>query len=1136
MSNRLSWVALAVIGLGIAIIGTYLALRPSVPQPGSNEYEQMTRVFHRGLAALEVGLLDDARDQFAQATTLVPEEPASWANLALAQLRLGDTDGAAPAIERALALAPDRADILLLASRLESARGELDASVALLRRATAADPADVRAGFALVEELERAGQGDPGDEVTRLLDDLIARVPANLAVVVERARVAARRSDAVRARDSVMRLNAMSAGWPAIALEQLNGLRQAVAAGEWQDAVRSAALLRNVLARVPAFTEGLGQIRTPAELVGPALSRFVVLASPSARPSPPDPALSFAAEPLRAVEGPAHLLVLHAAGGEPTLAAAEATGLKRLDASGTLLASWPAGTAERGATTLDWNHDFRSDVAVYGAQGLRVFVQDESGGFADQTPGGEAAAPPDVVGAWPADVEMDGDLDLVVGVASGPTGVLRNNGDGTWRLTSSLAAVADARAFAWADLDGDADPDAAFLDAAGTLRVLLNRQAGAFAAEADSGSLGPSVALTVADLDADGAFELLALGRDGVVRQGRRDADRWMFRDLAQWPTAGALDSPASRVAAGDFDNNGGLDIVASGSAGGARVWLAGAAGFDALATEFGGTVAHALDVTGDGTLDLIGVAGGQATRWVGKGSRGYHWKTIRLQAQQNAGDQRINSFGLGGEIEVRSGLLWQKQPITGPVMHFGLGEARAIDVARIVWPNGIPQAEFDPAIDSPLVAEQRLKGSCPWVFAHDGREVRFVTDFLWRSPLGLRINAQDTAGVVQTEDWVRIGGDQLAPVNGVYDVRITAELWETHFFDHVSLLVVDHAPGTEVFVDERFSAAQPPALDVQTVRGMRAVSNARDEEGRDVTALVQERDGQSVAAFAKGPYQGIAREHFVEFDVPPGAGAKPVLVAQGWVYPTDSSINMAIAQGNAVRPSGLALEAEIAGRWRVVDADIGFPAGKNKTMLVDLTAARGATRLRLRTNLEVYWDRLAMADRVGEQPRTTRLATSSAELLYRGFSSTTSPRGDRPETPAYAPIANVAQRWRDLEGYYTRFGDVRPLLEHVDDRYVIMNAGDELRLRFPAEPAPPDGWQRDFVLIGDGWEKDGDYNTGHSQTVLPLPEHAKPDYGAGPAPATLEDDAVYKRHADDWRHYHTRYVRPSAFVRGLRP
>jgi hypothetical protein len=129
-----------------------------------------------------------------------------------------------------------------------------------------------------------------------------------------------------------------------------------------------------------------------------------------------------------------------------------------------------------------------------------------------------------------------------------------------------------------------------------------------------------------------------------------------------------------------------------------------------------------------------------------------------------------------------------------------------------------------------------------------------------------------------------------------------------------------------------------------------------------------------------------------------------------------------------------------------------------------------------------------------------------------------------------------VSQRWRDLEGYYTRFGDVRTLLERADDRYVIMNAGDEMRLRFPEQPMPTSGWRRDFVLIGDGWEKDGDYNTGHSQTVLPLPEHATPAYGTGEGPAALEADAVYRRHAEDWRDFHTRYVTPGFFLRGLRP
>ena len=101
----------------------------------------------------------------------------------------------------------------------------------------------------------------------------------------------------------------------------------------------------------------------------------------------------------------------------------------------------------------------------------------------------------------------------------------------------------------------------------------------------------------------------------------------------------------------------------------------------------------------------------------------------------------------------------------------------------------------------------------------------------------------------------------------------------------------------------------------------------------------------------------------------------------------------------------------------------------------------------------------------------------------------------------------------------------------------MIMNAGDELRLRFPEQPAARGGWRRDFVLIGDGWEKDGDYNTGFSQTVLPLPSHDSPAYGAGPQrrrrSRTTRSTSVTGRTGSD---FHTRYVTPTGFLRGLRP
>ena len=104
----------------------------------------------------------------------------------------------------------------------------------------------------------------------------------------------------------------------------------------------------------------------------------------------------------------------------------------------------------------------------------------------------------------------------------------------------------------------------------------------------------------------------------------------------------------------------------------------------------------------------------------------------------------------------------------------------------------------------------------------------------------------------------------------------------------------------------------------------------------------------------------------------------------------------------------------------------------------------------------------------------------------------------------------------------------MRELLAAVDDRYVIMNAGDEMSFRFPSPPPPPAGWVRDYVIAGDGWIKDGDYNSTYARTVLPLPHHDRRDYDT--PPGKLEDEWAYRHHPEDWQNYHTRYVTPEPF------
>jgi len=551
--------------------------------------------------------------------------------------------------------------------------------------------------------------------------------------------------------------------------------------------------------------------------------------------------------------------------------------------------------------------------------------------------------------------------------------------------------------------------------------------------------------------------------------------------------------------------------------------------------------VSDVADVNGDGRLDLLALSKeGQPQQEINQGTKSYHWQIVRPRAVNAVGDQRINPFGVGGEMEIRSGLLVQKQPITGPLLHFGLGDQTSADVIRVVWPNGTVRADFEIKADQEVVTEQRLKGSCPFLFAYNGKQMEFVKDAVpWSSAIGLRINTLGTARVEATEEWYKISRDQLVPHDGYYDLRITAELWETYYYDYLSLMVVDHPENTDIFVDERF-VIPAARLDVTTVSTPRKFARAVDDKGQDVTSVISALDGNYLGTFERGRYQGVARDHFVELelgDEAPSSG--PLwLIANGWMHPTDSSINVAISQGQEEQAKPLSLEIpDGRGGWQVVRTNMGFPAGRKKICLFDLTDIFKPgipRRLRLRTNLEVFWDSLEWATGIpGVQLRTIRLEPEVADLHYRGYSVINRSNDSSPELPDYNHLLSSKQIWRDLIGYYTRFGDVRELLQRVDDRYVIMNAGDEMSFQFREQQRPPAGWVRDFVIVGDGWIKDGDYNSTFSKTVLPLPYHAKNQYIT--APGKLEDEVVYRQHPEDWQNYHTRYVTADVFQNALR-
>jgi thioredoxin-like negative regulator of GroEL len=1136
----------------------------ALPKTSSPTYMQFVSAFYTGLAALQVG--DDVRAEssLAEATRLVPGEPAAWVNWGVLALRQRSFDAASERLNRAHTLVAGNDQVDYLMGLMESERGNSAAAIGDLQQAVQINPRNVRALYQLASEIARQGDAGSDEQFQRLMERILAVEPGNLATQLELSRVAAKRGDVQTLRSVVDRIAASADQWPPEVTEQLDQLRSAANGSQPQSAATKSIFLRNVLMRVPKFRTDLSDlVPAPGEGAQPML-RFLRLENLPSRPAAADIAMTFVAQTVpsngTAKEGWNWAGALNLNGDDPPVLAQANAKVLHLASGATL--PFPSGVSLRppspdGVLPIDFNYDFKTDLVLAGAGGVRFFRQEDPSRFTDvtkETKLSKLVLQSDYTGAWALDVEADGDLDILLGTSTGTPTVLRNNGDGSFTPMHPFAGVSGVQQFAWVDLNGDGNPDAAIMDGAGKLHIFLNRRSGNFSESALPADVTQVNAITMGDVGPDGVLSLLAVEPNGsIVRiSATDDAGHWSSTEIVHVPNVEQELAGDVRLHAADLDNNGAVDLllapVSLSEASAARasatglVWLQNEKGaFDLLQHSIDLTrVFDCADIKGDGRLGLVGLTdAGVLAVASNHGTKNYRWQTIRPRARQATGDQRINSFGIGGEIEIRSGLLVQKQPITRPQLHFGLGDAMQADVARILWPNGSVRAEFALKSNQQIVTEQRLKGSCPFLFAWDGQRMNFVKDSVpWGSAIGLRINALGAARIAATEEWYKIGRDQLQPHNGYYDLRVTGELWETYYYDSMALMTVDHPEGTEVFTDERFDVP-PVKLAVTPVAEPQPIMRAVDDNGHDVTSILSKLDGIYLDNFGRGQYQGITRDHYVEIELPDSIPTRgPLwLIAKGWLHPSDSSINVAVGQGTSPKPQWLSLEVlDVNGKWRTAQSNLGFPAGRNKICLIDLSNVFSpgvSHRFRLRTNLEVFWDSVEWAKGMpAAQIKIQKLLPTYADLHYRGFSAISQANPSSPELPDYGHIVGTSQRWRDLEGFYTRFGDVRELLSRTDDRYVIMNAGDEMSLRFAAPPPPPPGWVRDFVIAGDGWIKDGDYNSTYSETVLPYPYHARRDYNA--APGALEDDWEYRHHSGDWQTYQTRYVTPKVFEKAL--
>jgi Tfp pilus assembly protein PilF len=764
----------------------------------------------------------------------------------------------------------------------------------------------------------------------------------------------------------------------------------------------------------------------------------------------------------------------------------------------------------------DFDNDGLVDVYLTRRGTNRLWRQSAPGSWEDVTGTSKAAGGDlDTVDGAVFDADHDGDLDLFLVNADGPNELLNNNSDGTFRPLAAARGLAGdggpSRQVLPVDLDGDRDLDVVVINAHPPHEVYVNDRLWDYspAPGLETFRSTPALAVVAGDTDADGHNELYTLGEDGTLRRWRADGQGEQHpREL------GRIELPApawGQLAIADVDGDGRPEIIATSARGWGAFTDGGEVLFRSETSEAPliSTLPLLQDPTKGPSLLAWGETSGPLAWAPGRGR--FPFLALDLSGKEDkANSIRSNASGIGTRVAVRVGSRWSVRyalrDTSGPgqgrqPLAIGLGGASRADFIAIDWSDGVFQSEL--ALESGqthrITETQRQLSSCPVLFAWDGERYAFVSDLLGVGGIGYAVGPGEYATPRPWENLLLPQG-LLQPRTGAYVLKIGEPMEETAYLDAARLVAYDLPPGWQMVLDERMGIAGPPPTgEARFYRREVLPRRAVNGRGEDVTAAILDTDGRAapVGAVDKRFIGRLRDEHVLslDFDAPlDRTSGDPLLVIDGWVeYPYSQTMFAAWqARAGYQAPS---LEArDGTGRWHTVLKEFGYPAGMPRRMSVPLAdLPEGTDALRLRTQMEIYLDRIAVAYAQPEPTvRRTTLALTRARLTKPGFPWRITHAQRRPDYD----YDHRSPFWdtRYMAGLYTRLGPVDELVAAHDDALAVIGAGEEVELAFSAEMTPPaQGWTRRFVLEARGWTKDMDLYTRDGETVGPLPRSGTP-------------------------------------------
>jgi tetratricopeptide (TPR) repeat protein len=1049
-----------------------------------------------GIALMTLQKLDAAKDVLQKAIALDPKSPQAWYNLGLAQHADNELETALKSFQEAIKLDPRDVDSYYFEGVCYAELKQFDQAIAVFKKALEINPLHASAEFALARALQRSGDTQDAREHFKRFQHLTST--------------------------KVSSAIGLAYG------EQ--GRYSTVTPIEEHEAARKAMI--------------------PVKLVGESMISAI---PPLPQKHGKDGAPQFdgaGGACMLDVTGSGQMDVVLMESGEQAIGILHrmADGkFEQLDAaSAGLKASGHAVACAVG----DYDADGLNDLAVALDDSVRLYRNLGMGKFQDVTAEAGLTARNKPSGITFIDFDHDGDLDLFVtgaGLKAGdaPNVLWRNNGNKTfteWTEPTGVGGTGRSSAAILTDFNNDRAVDIATTGDGAAPILFVNPREGKYPTQALYDEKLPATeGIAVLDFNKDGWMDI------GVTHAGAPGLTLW--RNVAgpggvgrrfervELPLEGALRGWG--VTPVDIDNDGWIDLAAvvETSAGPqVRVFrnrgdgtfedVSKVLGLDAVKlTAPRGLIA--ADVDGDGAADLIVTQEGAPPvllRNVGANKN----HSVRLDLSGFAD----NKTAIGVKVEIFSDGHWQKWELAGavgyqtqsaPQILAGLGDADHVELLRILWPTGVLQDEID-LPKGPVIAMKeadRRGSSCPVLFAWDGHKYKLVTDVIGAAVVGHWFTPA-RRNIPNPGEWIKVDGARLSSVDGKLSLRFIEPMEEVNYIDQLRLVAVDHPANVDVNPDEKF-LDDPPFASGKVVASAdaRLPVDAWDGEGRDVLDVLSRRDHKFASGFAATPYDGFANLHALTLDLGDVKAQEPLrLLMTGYVnYFSATSLYSAWQAG--IKPVSPYVEARLAdGSWqRITPGEAGFPAGLERTIVIDLTGKlpAGARRIRLMSNLEIYWDQVLVDQSRNAQARTTEVPISTATLHFRGYPKQLD--GASPGDLDYDyDRVSLTGPFQHQRGNYTRFGDVTELVKGVDDRYVIFGSGEEIATEFDATKLPPlpAGWKRDYFFYANGFVKDMDWWDASPFTVAQMPFHGMSKYPY-PKSEKFPDDAAALSYQLNW-------------------